>query len=101
MDSNVNRAAIGTSPGPDAIPNHTMSERIIAQLPSSVRWVTLLAVVEGLSPAEIATLAGVKIDVVVDVLNRGKALAENIHHELVAENMGGSHGNHRGPCHSV
>lgn len=69
-------------------------DQALAALPPSVRWVTILAATEGLSPTEIAELAGVRVEVVVDVLERGQSLARDVHHRMIAENEGGVHGNH-------
>jgi hypothetical protein len=69
-------------------------DQAVAQLPPSIRWVTLLADREGLSPVEIADLAGVGLDIVVEVLERGQSLTRDVHHRMIAESEGGVHGNH-------
>jgi DNA-directed RNA polymerase specialized sigma24 family protein len=69
-------------------------DQAVAQLPPSIRWVTILADREGLSPLEIADLAGVHLDVVVEVLERGQSLVRDVHHRMIAESKGVVHGNH-------
>ena len=54
----------------------------------------MLATTEGLSPTEIADLAGVRVEVVIEVLKRGQSLAREVHHRMIAESEGEVHGNH-------
>lgn len=82
------------SPHAPATQHDVGYDQAIAALPPSVRWVTILAATEGLTPTEIAELAGVRVEVVVDVLERGQSLVRDVHHRMIAESEGGVHGNH-------
>lgn len=90
----MQRAETNKPPYAHALLHDIGYDQAIAQLPPSLRWVTILAETEGLTPLEIANLAGVAVDVVVEVLERGQSLARDVHHRMIAESEGGVHGNH-------
>ncbi len=90
----MQRAETNRSPYSHTLLHDIGYDQAIAQLPPSIRWVTILAEIEGLTPSEIANLAGVSVDAVVEVLERGQSLARDVHHRMIAESEGEVHGNH-------
>ena len=46
----------------------------IARLPATVRWIVILGERDGLSPKDIANLAGVSLELVESMLDRGLAI---------------------------
>jgi DNA-directed RNA polymerase specialized sigma24 family protein len=48
----------------------------IAHLPAAVRWIVILGERDGLSPKDIANLAGVSLELVKSMLGRGLAIIQ-------------------------
>jgi DNA-directed RNA polymerase specialized sigma24 family protein len=48
----------------------------IARLPATVRWIVILGERDGLSPKDIANLAGVSLELVESMLDRGLAIIQ-------------------------
>jgi DNA-directed RNA polymerase specialized sigma24 family protein len=48
----------------------------IARLPATVRWIVILGERDGLSPKDIANLAGVSLELVESMIARGLALIQ-------------------------